>query len=203
MSHGAPGPEEVVDVLRRDGTLPGRSFNLNEEAVLRRAAAIGVRVILSGAGGDHCVSFNGRGHLPHLLLSGRWRALAAEHRAQDRALWRFLARIVLRLLHPALPVMRNRWRNGLSMRRRWFIDPEFARRVKPLVLPERRLIGVRRARSYAFFRMGVWARPRASGGRAVCGAASNTAFRCWTGGCWSSPWVSRPSSSAAPGTTAG
>ena len=145
VSHGAPDPEEVVDVLRRDGTLPGGSFNLNEEVVLRRAAAMGVRVILSGAGGDHCVSFNGRGHLPHLLLSGRWRALAAEHRAQDRAAWRFLARIVLPLLHPALPVMRNRWRNGLSMRPRWFIDPGFARRAKPLVLPERRLIGVRRA----------------------------------------------------------
>ena len=144
VSHGAPGPEEVVDVLRRDGTLPGGSFNLNEEVVLRRAASMGVRVLLSGLGGDHGVSFNGRGHLPHLLLSGRWRALAAEHRAQDHAVWRFLARIVLRLLHPALPVMLDRWRNGLSVRRRWFIDPGFARRVKPLVLPERRLIGVRR-----------------------------------------------------------
>ena len=143
--HGAPGPEEVVDVLRRDGTLPGGSFNLNEVAVLRRAASMGVRVLLSGLGGDHGVSFNGRGHLPHLLLSGSWRALAAEHRAQDHAAWRFLARIVLRLLHPALPVMLDRWRNGLSARRRWFIDPEFARRAKPLVLPPQRLIGVRRA----------------------------------------------------------
>ena len=140
--HGAPSPEEVVDVLRRDGTLPGGSFNLNEEAVLRRAAAMGVRVILSGAGGDHCVSFNGRGHLPAPAAE---RTLAAEHRAQDRALWRFLARIVLRLLHPALPVMLDRWRNGLSARRRWFIDPGFARRAKPLVLPPQRLIGVRRA----------------------------------------------------------
>ena len=143
--HGAPGPEEVVDVLRRDGALPGGYFHFNEEMVLRRAAAMGVRVLLVGGGGDECVSFNGRGHLAHLLLSGRWRALAAECRAQDGPAWRSLVRIVLPLLHPALPVMLRRWRNGESVRRRWFIDPGFARRANPLVLPVQRLIGVRRA----------------------------------------------------------
>ena len=147
--HGAPGPEEVMDVLRRDGTLPGGSFSFNEEVVLRRAAAMGVRVILSGAGGDHCVSFNGRGHLAHLLLSGRWRALAAEYRAQDAAAWRFLVYIVLPLLHPALAEMHNRWRTGLSVRRRWFINPEFARRAKPLVMPMARPIGVRRTQLHS------------------------------------------------------
>ena len=141
--HGAPGPEEVVDVLRRDGTLPGASVQFNEEVVLRRAAAMGVRVMLSGCGGDECVSFNGRGHWQHLLLSGRWRALAADCRAQDGA-WRLLVPVVLSLLHPALPVTLNRWRDGVGARRRWFIHPAFARLTQPLVTPAERMIGLRR-----------------------------------------------------------
>ena len=141
--HGAPGPEEVVDVLRRDGTLPGAGVQFNEEVVLRRAAAMGVRVLLSGCGGDECVSFNGRGHWQHLLLSGRWRALVTHCRAQDGT-WRLLVPVVLGLLHPALPVTLNRWRDGVGARRRWFIDPAFARRTQPLVKPAERLIGLRR-----------------------------------------------------------
>ena len=146
--HGAPGPEEVMDVLRRDGTLPGGRIAFNEEVVLRRAGAMGIRVLLSGFGGDHCVSFNGRGHLAHLLLSGRWRTLAAECRARDGAAWRFLAGIVLSLLHPALPGALGRWRKGMRVRRPRFIDPGFARRTKPLVLPVRRMIGVRRTQLF-------------------------------------------------------
>ena len=141
--HGAPGPQEVVDVLRCDGTLPGADFPFEEEVTLHRAAAMGVRVLLSGAGGDDCVSFNGRGHWQRLLLTGRWRKLAAECRTQDGA-WRLLVVYVLGLLHPALHPTLNRWRRGWGMRRRWFINPEFARRAKPLVVPMARTIGVRR-----------------------------------------------------------
>ena len=83
--HGVPSPEMLLDVLRRDGTLPGVQVHVNEGAVQRRAAAQGARVLLSGRGGDECVSFSGRGHWRHLLLSGRWRRLAAECRDQDAA----------------------------------------------------------------------------------------------------------------------
>ena len=143
VRHGAPGREEIVEVLRRDGTLPGSNVQFNEEIVLRHAAQMGVRVLLSGAGGDECVSFNGRGHWQHLLLSGRWRKLAAESRAQDGA-WRLLAPAMLGLLHPTFPATFNRWRDGMGARRRWFIDPAFARQTKPLVRPAERLIGLRR-----------------------------------------------------------
>ena len=146
--HGAPGPEEIAGVLRGDGTLPGGCTAFNEEVVLRRAAAMGIRVLLSGFGGDQCVSFGGRGHLAHLLLSGRWRTLAAECRAQDGAAWRHLAGIVLLLLHPALPGALGRWRKGMRVRRPRFIDPGFARRSKPLVLPIHRTIGVRRTQLF-------------------------------------------------------
>ena len=142
--HGVPSPEMLLDVLRRDGTLPGVQVHVNEEAVQRRAAAQGVRVLLSGWGGDECVSFSGRGHWQHLLLSGRWRRLAAECRDQDAAAPRFLAHVVAPLLHPALPRALQRLRQGRRIRPRGLADPAFARRVKPPALSPPRAIGVRR-----------------------------------------------------------
>ena len=141
--YGAPTPDDVLDVLRLDGTLPGVQVHLNEETVQRHAAARGVRVLLSGWGGDQCVSFHGRGYWQHLLLSGRWRQLAAEYRDQDAWAPRFLADIVLPLLHPALPFTLRRLHAGKGMYRRWLIDPAFARRAKPLATSGRRAVGVR------------------------------------------------------------
>ena len=142
--HGALSAADVVDVLRRDGALPGVHIHVNEEIVQRHAAARGVRVLLSGWGGDECVSSNGLGHWQHLLLSGRWRQLAAECRDQEEAAVRFLVRIALPLVHPRLPVTLMRLRDGLPVRRRWLIDPAFARRAKPPAASVWRAIGVRR-----------------------------------------------------------
>lgn len=141
--HGAPSAQDVGSVLRRDGTLSS-DVPFAEPVTLRRAAAMGVRVLLSGAGGDDCVSFNGRGHWESLLLRGRWRALAAEWRAEQRAAWRLLAQTVVPLAHPALPMAIGRWRSGRAARRRWFIAPGFARRTTPQVVPMTRTVGVRR-----------------------------------------------------------
>ena len=145
VCHGTPTARDVLDVLRLDGTLPGVHVHINEAIVQRHAAAQGVRVLLSGWGGDECVSFNGRGHWQHLLLSGRWRQLAAEYRDQDASALRFLAGVVLPLLHPALPQLLGQWREGKEGYRRWLIDPAFARRVKPLAASWVREVGVRRA----------------------------------------------------------
>ena len=142
--HGAPSPEVLLDVLRRDGTLPGVQVHVNEEVVQRRAAAQGVRVLLSGWGGDECVSFNGRGHWQHLLLSGRWRRLADECRDQDAAAPRFLVHVVGPLLHPALPRALRRLRRDGRLRPRGFADPTFARRVRPPAVSPARAVGVRR-----------------------------------------------------------
>ena len=142
--HGAPSAADVLDVWQRDGALPGVHAYINEEIVQRHAAARGVRVLLSGWGGDECVSFHGRGHRQHLLLSGRWRQLAAECRDQDEAAVRFLLRVALPLLHPGLPDTLKRLRQGLPVRRRWLIDPAFARRAR-LPAAWGREIGVRRS----------------------------------------------------------
>lgn len=141
--HGAADAGDVADVLRRDGTFSS-DVPFAEPATLRRAAAMGVRVLLSGAGGDDFVSFNGRGHWERLLLRGRWRALAAEWRAEERAAWRLLAHTVIPLAHPALPMAIGRWRSGRAVRRRWFIAPAFGRRTTPRVVPMTRTISVRR-----------------------------------------------------------
>ena len=143
--HGAPCAADVLDVLRYDGALPGIHVHVNEEIVQRHAEARGVRVLLSGWGGDECVSFHGRGHWQYLLLTGRWRRLAAEYRGQDSSAPRFLARIMLPLVHPALLTTLNRLRQGRRVHRRWLIDPAFARRAKPLAASAWREIGVRRA----------------------------------------------------------
>ena len=145
VCHGAPTAGDVLDILRLDGTLPGVHVHINEATVQRHAAARSVRVLLSGWGGDEGVSFHGRGYRQHLLLSGRWWHLAAEYRDQNASALRFLAGVVLPLLHPALPHLLRRWREGKQAYRRWLIDPAFARRVKPLAASWAREVGVRRA----------------------------------------------------------
>lgn len=143
--HRSPSAGDIVDVLRRDGAFPGVHVQLNEEVVQRCAAEQGVRVILSGWGGDEGVSFNGRGHVEHLLLSGRWATLRAELRARGANPLRFLAGVSLRLAHPSLAKSVRRWRQGKEpLHRRWLIDPAFARRAKPLPIRMPRYMGVRR-----------------------------------------------------------
>ena len=145
LFHCGPSPEDVVQVLRLDGTLPGADAPLPEPVVVRRATALGVRVLLSGNGGDGCASSNGRGHWQDLLLRCRWLALATEWRAKDHPAWRLLAGTALPLLHPGLPLAVNHLRHGRGLRERWFIAPAFAKRAKPLTTPLAREIGVRSA----------------------------------------------------------
>ena len=145
VCHGAPSAEDLLALLALDGALPHVHVHVNEEIVQRNAQARGVKVLLSGWGGDECVSYSGAGHHQQLLLSGRWRQLAAERRAANRPLLRFLAGVALPLLLPSLPAALRQLRTGRTMRPSWFIDPTFARRVKPLATADARTIGVRRA----------------------------------------------------------
>ncbi len=54
--------------------LPTRSLTC-ESVTVDHAAAEGIGVLLSGWGGDEAASFNGRGQLAHLALTGHWRRL--------------------------------------------------------------------------------------------------------------------------------
>ena len=94
--------EDAVAFLGNDPTLGQLSGSLFMEAVVqRRAAELGVGVILSGWGGDDAASFNGRGFYEQLLLSGRlirlWREVSARSR---HPLAYISAHVALRLVDP-------------------------------------------------------------------------------------------------------
>ena len=136
-------PEDVVARFRRDAAYPGRRLSVLEGSVQRQAAGHGVRVLLSGWGGDEGVSFNGRGLYAHLLLSGRWLRLAAECRARGLGL-RYVLGETVRSLAPPLPRrLRRPWRDPRSFPRS-FIDPAFARRQRLWPSPRRIAVGTRR-----------------------------------------------------------
>ena len=142
--HRAPSVNDLVEVLSRDAAFPGAHVHLNEDVVQRCAAAQGVKVLLSGWGGDEGPSFNGRGGNAQLLLSGRWRELLSNRRSDEAAL-RFLTEVLLRLAHPSLPEnLRRLLRGEAPPHRRWLVEPAFARRTKPLAAPAQRFIGMRR-----------------------------------------------------------
>ena len=141
--HRTLSARDIVAILRRDGALPDVQVQMNEEAVQRCAAANGVRVLLSGWGGDQGISFNGLGFHQQLLLRGRWLRLANEFRATPGPL-RMLASTALSIAHPGLRDRLIRWRRGVPPRqRRWLIDPAFARQAKPLPMDWFRPISAR------------------------------------------------------------
>ena len=125
-------PDDVVSAYRRDYAYP--RVHVTEEKVLHRAANLGLRVLLSGLGGDEGVSFNGRGYYTSLLLCGRWRRLAAECSARKENPIRVVVRIALHIGRPRLLDRFVRWWSG----RRRFLRPDFMPRMA--VLPDGRLV---------------------------------------------------------------
>lgn len=119
------------------------------------AAGEGVRVLLSGWGGDELPAFNGRGYFADLFLRGRWRHLSNELglRAQlHSSSWRqgFRNKVVL----PLVPDLLLAWArpNSQHVTQRMptpkCLNPEFAKRLQqipPFVWREtRERPGVRR-----------------------------------------------------------
>ncbi|WP_179137766.1 asparagine synthase-related protein [Candidatus Entotheonella palauensis] len=76
--HYAPGTlYDLADSKLRPLHLPDRRF-FPESQVRRLAHDQGIRVMLSGWGGDELAAFNGRGYLADLWRRGRWRTLWRE-----------------------------------------------------------------------------------------------------------------------------
>lgn len=145
VRHCTTTADDVVALLRQDGLFPGATLG-SEEAVQRAAAAQGVRVMLSGWGGDEVASFNGRGTLEHLLLRGHWWRLAVACRASGTGPWRLLLDHVLPLIAPALMRELRRLRRGKPTRaRRGFAEASFRSRLRPRPEPVLRYLDPRRA----------------------------------------------------------
>ena len=135
VRHCTTNPDHTVALLGCDGAVPGAMLG-NEDIVQRHAAAQGIRVLLSGWGGDEGASFNGRGSLESMLLRGHWAGLAAACRAKGVGPRRLLMDHVLPLISPALMLELKRLRRGKPRRaRRGFADPAFRRQLRPR--PER------------------------------------------------------------------
>ena len=145
--HQSPGAADVLQLLRGDGAFPGAGFHPNEYPVQRCAQEQGVRVLLSGWGGDQGVSFDGRGYPAWLLFTGRWLRLLAECRARDRRLPGFLVDILLPLVHPRSKLVLHRLlklRWGKLRDRRWLVHPDLVRRANPPPRPALPVVGMRR-----------------------------------------------------------
>ncbi|MBW7885001.1 MAG: hypothetical protein H3C34_20670 [Caldilineaceae bacterium] len=96
--------DDAMRYAARDVSVEPTDTLLRELAVCRMAQAQGVRIMLSGWGGDECVSFNGRGYLAELFARGAWHSWAGEiwRRAKSPANggWK---RIAAETILPVLP----------------------------------------------------------------------------------------------------
>ena len=206
-----PTAADTLALLRCDGAFPQAHVGPNEATVQRAAAAHGVRVLLSGQGGDQGISFNGYGYYAGLLLGGRWAALFAEARARGQSCGavknaatvpprrarggnplRVAAGTALRVLPHGyrLLIPRNRLRKWLQgdpePRARRFINPAFARE-RPFPPRTRRWPTSARRGQLSCWATGILARSWNTGPPAAFATAWSTGIRCWTAGCWSSP----------------
>jgi asparagine synthase (glutamine-hydrolysing) len=73
--------------------------------ILQNAKAAGVRVLLTGQGGNATVSYTGSGNLLPQLVAGQWRPALTALRADTSGLWPAVKR---RLLKPIISTARNR-----------------------------------------------------------------------------------------------
>ena len=147
--HEAPDVRAALRAV--DPLFPAARDPAGEVAVQRRAVAQGVRVLLSGWGGDEGVSYLGRGHYAALLLRGRWARFLAETRAAGENPLGEAARALLVVspygheLRVAVRRLGKRLRGAPVLERRVVVNAEFARSVRPL--PKKRWLraGVRRS----------------------------------------------------------
>ena len=123
----------VLAMLRRDGVrFPNRDGTLGHEVLVQRSAAeLGVRVILSGWGGDEVASYSGAGYYAELLREGNLARLMQEARELSNRPWRFIVRnALLPLAHPRAAHVAAKLLRGEMPRRRGggFAHPDLARK---------------------------------------------------------------------------
>ena len=151
LFHHTLAPGELLRRLSEDHCLPSAGVGYP----VLSAAGEGVRVLLTGLGGDECVSNTGAGHEFRLLLSGRWPSLLAHLREHGLRPAREIPKMLAGLLHPKLVPGSRFWhllREGrlwsasrrLRARNYWLIDPQFARRAPPMDVAAVRPLSARR-----------------------------------------------------------
>lgn len=95
--------DDLTTFLQRDISQANGILRDAEAVVLRNAQANGVRVMLSGWGGDEAATFNARGYLSWLFITGQWRPLweillARGWNSRKRALREFVVNVLPALI---------------------------------------------------------------------------------------------------------
>jgi len=84
-------PQDIYSQMSVDITRHPSEMLLLESIVARQAAEHGLRVMLSGWGGDEMAAFNGRGFFADLLRRGRWvqmwRELSLRAKLHEGSIW--------------------------------------------------------------------------------------------------------------------
>jgi len=124
-------PDALVQALRNDAATGAcGQFIVHEHAVQRAARERGVRVILSGWGGDEAISCSGVGHVAGMLRSGQWRQMLRE-RPEGASTARF---ILAQGVMPTVTSWRRAWVSPLARPHAIeysFIAADFLAAVKP------------------------------------------------------------------------
>ena len=143
VCYGSLGVSDVIAHLRRDVTRDPEVI-VHEEGIRCCAAGQGVRVLLSGWGGDEGISSNGRGYHAQLLREGRvrelWRNLRESSRHPFGAL---VVGAVLPLAGGGAAEAAQRFAGRRPRRKRTFINPQFATRTRLLPPRPDPAVGVR------------------------------------------------------------
>jgi asparagine synthase (glutamine-hydrolysing) len=139
------GTDDMLRAATRDMTTEPYEMIWREEQVQETAARHGVRIMLSGWGGDELASYGGYGYLAGLFRDFRWltlhRALAARARVlSPDGSWPVLTRRYLgvmraRVIGLIAPMRIRPWLgNGIVvLNERTFIHPAFARQQRRAV----------------------------------------------------------------------
>ncbi len=128
---------DFINLLQRDITREPATSLTHEQIVQQQAGARGIRVLLSGWGGDELASFNGRGYYADLLNRGKWLTLYnRSKKIKPRHPWRFmLMKAVLPQSPPWFKDMVFKLRPSLvsGTKLTSYINPEFARAMRRAV----------------------------------------------------------------------
>ncbi len=138
LVHAPMTVANTVAFLRRDATRdPYASTLLHEHVVQQAASDRGVRVILSGWGGDEAVTFSGRMTAEHhLARRGRWTPVWRSAPGRGRAGWKLLLASLAPRRSRARPIEAIR-RDALRGAYETYVDLDRLRQARlPALVPE-------------------------------------------------------------------
>lgn len=92
--------EAFENFYEKVGEISTTTFPVLSDSLIEKSATLNVRTILSGFGGDECVSHSGAGYFPELLLHNQWKRFFVDMRKacirNEQVYWRKAGYEILR-----------------------------------------------------------------------------------------------------------